>query len=206
MKRVNIGSDKGLSPFRRQVIIITNTQSLSVGPLGTNVFEIVVKKIKVFNSRKYVWKLWNGGHFVQWGVQNKFMEHIEAVSKSSSAKFSTQWLLLSPICCEHYQWRVIVYTNTRYESLEAPPEHAITVTSHYRQGVSNHMQLHSLFNNKKHQNSTLLALVPGGFPILRATNSESASMYLSFRHREYIREYARHLSRTLCRFSVVCNC
>ena len=46
MKRVNIGSDKGLSPIRPQVFILTNTQSLSVGPLWTNVFEIVVKKSK----------------------------------------------------------------------------------------------------------------------------------------------------------------
>ena len=37
-----IGSDNGLSPGRRQVIIWTNAEILLIGPLGTNVSEILI--------------------------------------------------------------------------------------------------------------------------------------------------------------------
>ena len=40
VNRVSIGSDSGLSPIRRQAII---TGSLSIGPLGTNFTEILMK-------------------------------------------------------------------------------------------------------------------------------------------------------------------
>ena len=38
-----IGSDNGLSPVRHQAIIWTNAGILSIGPLGTNFREILVK-------------------------------------------------------------------------------------------------------------------------------------------------------------------
>ena len=38
-----IGSDNGLSPGRRQAIIWTNAGILLIGPLGTNLSEIVIK-------------------------------------------------------------------------------------------------------------------------------------------------------------------
>ena len=38
-----IGSDNGLSPGRRQAIIWTNAGILSIGPLGTNVSEILIE-------------------------------------------------------------------------------------------------------------------------------------------------------------------
>ena len=38
-----IGSDNGLSPGRRQVIIWTNAGMLLIGPLGTNLSEILIK-------------------------------------------------------------------------------------------------------------------------------------------------------------------
>ena len=37
-----IGSDNGLSPGRRQAIIWTNTGILLIGPLGTNISEILI--------------------------------------------------------------------------------------------------------------------------------------------------------------------
>ena len=49
----SIGSDNGLSPIRRQAIILTNDVFLSIGPLGTNLSEIWVKT-QTFHSRKCV--------------------------------------------------------------------------------------------------------------------------------------------------------
>ena len=47
MNRVNIGSDNGLSPIRRQAIISTNAGLLSIGPLGTNFSEIRIQIQKI---------------------------------------------------------------------------------------------------------------------------------------------------------------
>ena len=41
-KRTIIDSDKGLSPARRQAIIRTNAGKLLIGPLGTNISEILI--------------------------------------------------------------------------------------------------------------------------------------------------------------------
>ena len=46
-----IGSDNGLSPERRQAIIWTNAGILLIGPLGTNVSEILIE-IQTFSLRK----------------------------------------------------------------------------------------------------------------------------------------------------------
>ena len=46
-----IGSDNGLSPRRRQVIIWTNAGMLLIGPLGTNFSEILIK-IQIFSLKK----------------------------------------------------------------------------------------------------------------------------------------------------------
>ena len=43
VNRVSIGSNNGLSPIRRQAIIWTNTGLLSIGPIGTNFGEILIK-------------------------------------------------------------------------------------------------------------------------------------------------------------------
>ena len=45
------GPDNGLSPIRRHVIICTNAGSLSIGPLGTNFNENLIK-IQNFSFRK----------------------------------------------------------------------------------------------------------------------------------------------------------
>ena len=42
-KLTSIGSDNGLSPGRRQAIIWTNAGILVIGPLGTNLSEILIK-------------------------------------------------------------------------------------------------------------------------------------------------------------------
>ena len=43
MNQVSIGSDNGLAPIRCQAIIYTNAGLLSIGPLGTNFSEILIK-------------------------------------------------------------------------------------------------------------------------------------------------------------------
>ena len=60
-----IGSDKGLSPGRRQAIIWTNAGILLIGPLGTNFSDIVIE-IQTFSLKKKVWKcrLRKGSRFV----------------------------------------------------------------------------------------------------------------------------------------------
>ena len=46
-----IGSDNGLSPYRRQAIIWTNAGLLLIGPLGTNFSEILIEILK-FSFKK----------------------------------------------------------------------------------------------------------------------------------------------------------
>ena len=61
-KLTTIGSDNGLSPGRRQIIIWTNTGILLIGPLRTNFDGILIDS----HTLKSIWKccLENGGHFV----------------------------------------------------------------------------------------------------------------------------------------------
>ena len=60
-----IDSDNGLSPGRRQAIILTSAGLLSIGPLGTNSMKFQ-SEFKHFHSRKCSSKcrLRNGVHFV----------------------------------------------------------------------------------------------------------------------------------------------
>ena len=58
-KLTNIGSDNGLSPGRRQVIIWTNAGVLLIGPLGTNFSEILIK-IHTFSFKKIHLKMSSG--------------------------------------------------------------------------------------------------------------------------------------------------
>ena len=54
-----IGSDNGLSPGRRQAIIWTNAAILSIGALGTNFSEILIK-ICTFSLKKMLLKMPSG--------------------------------------------------------------------------------------------------------------------------------------------------
>ena len=53
--KLRTGSDNGLSPVQRQAIIWTNSELLSIGPLGRNFSEICIE-IQTFSSKKYVFK------------------------------------------------------------------------------------------------------------------------------------------------------
>ena len=55
-KIIIFGSDNGLSPGRRQAIILTNAAILLIGLLGTNLSEFFLSKFKHFHSRKCIWK------------------------------------------------------------------------------------------------------------------------------------------------------
>ena len=54
-----IGSDNGLSPWRRQAIIWTNAWILLIGPLGTNFIEIFIT-IYTFSLKKMHVKMLSG--------------------------------------------------------------------------------------------------------------------------------------------------
>ena len=54
-----IGSDDGLSPGRRQAIICTNAEILLIGPLGTNLSEILIA-IETFSFKKKHLKMSSG--------------------------------------------------------------------------------------------------------------------------------------------------
>ena len=55
-KLIIIGSDNGLSPGRRQAIIWTSAGIWLMGPLGTNISEILIK-IHIFSFKKFHLKL-----------------------------------------------------------------------------------------------------------------------------------------------------
>ena len=54
-----IGPDNGLSPGRRQAIIWTNTEILLIGPIGTNLNEILIE-IHTFSFKKIHLKMSSG--------------------------------------------------------------------------------------------------------------------------------------------------
>ena len=54
-----IGSDKGLSPSRRQAIIWTNAGILLIGPLGTNLSEILIE-MQIFSFKNMHLKMSSG--------------------------------------------------------------------------------------------------------------------------------------------------
>ena len=65
-KLTNNGSDKGLSPGRRQSIIWTNAGILLIGPLCEQTSVKFQSELKHFHSRKCTWncRLRNGVHFL----------------------------------------------------------------------------------------------------------------------------------------------
>ena len=79
MNRVNVGSDNGLTPIRRQTTIQTNTGLLSIGPLGTQFSNNSNQNRTLFILEKalenVVCKTANCGHFLQWYVDWKGYQH-----------------------------------------------------------------------------------------------------------------------------------
>ena len=79
-KLIIIGSDNGLSPERRQAIIWTDVGILLIGPLGTNLIEILIEK-HMFPFKKMYLKMSSA----KWGQfclgLNVVNQHIEAETK-----------------------------------------------------------------------------------------------------------------------------
>ena len=75
-----IGSDSGLSPGRRQAIIWTNAGILSIGPLGTDFSEILIK-IHTFSFKKMNLKMSSG----------KWRPFCLGLNVLSQWWFETQW-------------------------------------------------------------------------------------------------------------------
>ena len=89
-KLTNIGSDNGLSPGRRQVIIWTNTGMLLIGPLGTNFSEILIeihtisfKKIHLKISSGWRWPFCLGLNVLSYGYpycKNLRWRHVSVIT------------------------------------------------------------------------------------------------------------------------------
>ena len=73
-----IGSDNGLSPGRRQAIIWTNAGILLIGPLGTNLSEILIE-IQTFSLKKIRLKMSSA----KW---RPFCLGLNVLTKSSNSK------------------------------------------------------------------------------------------------------------------------
>ena len=50
MNRFSICLDKGLSPIQHQAIILTNAWLFFIGPLGTNLIEILIKTLNFIHK------------------------------------------------------------------------------------------------------------------------------------------------------------
>ena len=88
-----IGSDNGLSPGRRQAIIWTNARILLIGPLGTNLSEILIE-IYTFSLKKIHLKVSSG----KWrpsclglNVLNAFSIPVKVSLDISGSSIDSQW-------------------------------------------------------------------------------------------------------------------
>ena len=89
-----IGSDNGLSPGRRQVIIWTNDEILLIRPLGTNFSEILIE-INAFSFKKLLlktssakWRLFCLGLNVLRGNPINGVCHPVAIAEATNAPLS----------------------------------------------------------------------------------------------------------------------
>ena len=111
--RLSIGSNNGLSPIRHQAIIKTNAGLLSIGPLGTNFSEILIK-IRSFSFKKMSSTKWRpfcpGGDGLKlcckksWDIKGPEQPHIIMRHKLSSSVLGAISLLNS-LCPSDTIWR-----------------------------------------------------------------------------------------------------
>ena len=101
MNGVRIGSDNGLLPIRHQAIIWTNAGLLTIGPLGTNFSEILIK-IKKFSFRKSclkilsakLWPFCPGGDELTGSTWGSFPScHVPLYKTMSPQHMATTWNL-----------------------------------------------------------------------------------------------------------------
>ena len=108
MNWVSIGSDNGLLPIRRQAIIWTNAGLLSIGPLGTNFSEILIK-IQNFSFTKIHLKISSA----KW---RPFCPGGDQINKENTIKrsalhalYCTQTMMYKNLSCMlHQQFTLII--------------------------------------------------------------------------------------------------
>ena len=117
-KIIVIGSDNGLSPVRRQTIIWTNAGILLIGFLGIN-FSGILLEINIFSFKK------------------KAFETV--VYKTAPVSSRPQWVYAETVFPG-----IRVDINFQHPIMIFPILLGvdITLTSHYRHGVSKHQQLY----------------------------------------------------------------
>ena len=108
-----IVSDNGLSPYRRQAIILTDAQTLWIGPLGTKFSEIVLE-IHTFSFKKMHLKMSYG----KWrpfclglNVLSEILIKIQSFSltKMHLKLFSTKWRSFCyQFCVDDTKWLWII--------------------------------------------------------------------------------------------------
>ena len=91
-----IGSDNGLSPGRRQAIIWTNAGILLIGPLRTNVSEMLIE-IHTFSFKKMHLKMWPG----RW---RPFCLGLNVLMQWSYYTEPSIWCM----CQNHQEWVTVV--------------------------------------------------------------------------------------------------
>ena len=96
-----IGSDNGLSPERRQVIIWTNAGILLIGPLGTNFSEILIE-IQTFSLTKIRLKM-SSAKWRLFGLGLNELSDMcsEASRLNNHSSHSVIWLVFFVMLCKH---------------------------------------------------------------------------------------------------------
>ena len=89
VKQTIIGSDKGLSPVRRQAIIWTNAGILVIGPLGTNFSEFLIA-IQTFSFKKMHLKM-SSGKWRPFCLSLNVLNQINTIFTDAQAPCITRW-------------------------------------------------------------------------------------------------------------------
>ena len=120
MNQVSIDTDNGLSPIRRQAIVLTNTGLLSIGPLGTNLkFEFSFKKMH-FKMLAAKWRPFCPGRWVKlqqklgktWRIYLYAMQKLIYFATERSTCFGL-FMLYIPEECQRNPFKVYVITGKR---------------------------------------------------------------------------------------------
>ena len=93
-----IGSDNGLSPQRRQAIIWTNAGILLIGPLGTNISEILFV-IQTFSLKKIRLKM-SSAKCCSFRLGLNVLNHCPLAQQSHIQQMTFPYLFLSPALSE----------------------------------------------------------------------------------------------------------
>ena len=101
VNQVSIGSDSGLSPIRRQAIILTNTELLSTGPIGTNCIDIFNTNTKLPFTKMHMkmssdkWRtFYPGGDELKWRYGRTCRMAISCVCRYNGQSLIYTWLCM----------------------------------------------------------------------------------------------------------------